>query len=136
LHRNVSPKLSLVFRVKWDDYLERFQIMKISSIVKSVAVGLILSVPATTAFAGGQKVEQVVVPPPAVAAGYAYVWVTGSRIPQRVVISPIGTTTFNSLTVWDRRQINQVGPGRFTTEGVLRNDPAVSVRLFHPGGGF
>jgi hypothetical protein len=38
--------------------------MKISSIVKSVAVGLILSVPATTAFAGGQKVEQVVVPPP------------------------------------------------------------------------
>jgi hypothetical protein len=108
--------------------------MKISSIVKSVAVGLILFVPATTAFAGGQKVEQVVVPPPA--AGYAYVWVTGSRIPQKLMISPIGTTTFNSLTVWDRRQINQVGPGRFTTEGVLRNDPAVTVRVGHPVGGF
>jgi hypothetical protein len=108
--------------------------MKISSIVKSAAVGLILSVVATTAFAGGQKVEQVVVPPPA-AAPYAYVWVTGSRIPQRVIISPIGTTTFNSLTVWDRRQINQVGPGRFTTEGVLKLDPAVTVRMGHPGAG-
>jgi hypothetical protein len=109
--------------------------MKISSIVRSAAVGPILSVVATSAFAGGQKVEQVVVPPPATPA-HAYVWVTGSRIPQRVVISPIGTTTFDSLTVWDRRQINQAGPGRFTTEGVLAQDPSVSVRLFHPGGGF
>ncbi|PYJ24231.1 MAG: hypothetical protein DME91_09610 [Verrucomicrobia bacterium] len=107
--------------------------MKISSTVKFAAVGLLLSFMATTVFAGGQKVEQVVVPPP---PGYAYVWVTGSRIPQRVIISPIGTTTFNSLTVWDRRQINQVGPGRFTTEGVLRNDPAVTIRMGHPGGVF
>jgi len=109
--------------------------MKISSIVKSVAVGLILSIPATTVFAGGQKVEQVVVPPPA-GERYAYVWVTGSKIPQRVKISPVGTLTFNSLTVWDRRQINQVGPGRFTAEGVLRLDPAVTVRMGRAGGGF
>src|SRR5437667_11465675 len=108
--------------------------MKISSMIKSAAVLLILSVAASTAFAGPQRVEQVVVPP---AAGerYAYVWVTGSKIPQRVKISPIGTTTFNSLTVWDRRQINQVGPGRFTTEGVLKLDPAVTVRMGHPGAG-
>jgi hypothetical protein len=106
--------------------------MKISRMIKFAAALLILSVLATSAFAGGQK-EQVVVAQPA--QHYAYVWVTGSKIPQRVIISPIGTTTFNSLTVWDRRQINQIGPGRFTTEGVLRNDPAVDVRLFRAGGG-
>ncbi|PYK33616.1 MAG: hypothetical protein DME54_11905 [Verrucomicrobia bacterium] len=109
--------------------------MKISSMIKSAAVLLILSVAASTAFAGPQRVEQVVVPPPA-GEHYAYVWVTGSRLPQRVKISPVGTLTFNSLTVWDRRQINQVGPGRFTAEGVLRLDPAVTVRMGRAGGGF
>jgi hypothetical protein len=107
--------------------------MKIANMIKCAAVLLIVSVIATSAFAGGQK-EHVVVAQPA--QHYAYVWVTGSKIPQRVIISPIGTTTFNSLSVWDRRQINQIGPGHFTTEGVLRNDPAVDVRLFHAGGGF
>jgi hypothetical protein len=107
--------------------------MKISRMIKFATVLPVLSFVATAAFAGGQK-EQVVVPPPA--EPYAYVWVTGSKIPQRVKISPIGTTTFNSLSVWDRRQINQLGPGRFTTEGVLRNDPAVDVRLNHAGGVF
>jgi hypothetical protein len=102
--------------------------MKRSSLIKSTAALLVLSVVATTAFAGGQK-EQVVVPPPA--EPYAYVWVTGSRIPQRVKISPIGTTTFNSLSVWDRRQINQTGRG--TTEGVLREDPSLRVILNHGG---
>ena len=105
--------------------------MKISSMIKSAAALLILSVVATSAFAGGQS-EQVVLPPPG--EHYAYVWVTGSRIPQRVKISPIGTTAFSSLSVWDRRQINQTG--RQTAEGVLRQDPAVSVRLGRAGGGF
>jgi hypothetical protein len=103
--------------------------------MKCAAVLLMLSIVATTAFAGGQRYEQVVQVPPPVEP-YAYVWVTGSRLPQRVIISPIGTTTFNSLTVWDRRQINQVGPGRFTAEGVLKLDPAVAVRMGRAGGGF
>jgi hypothetical protein len=103
--------------------------MNISNMIKPAAAWLILSVVATTAFAGGQKVEQVVVPPP---PGYAYVWVTGSRIPQRVKISPVGTTTFNSLSVWDRRQINQTG--RQTTEGVLAQDPSVRVIMGHGPG--
>jgi hypothetical protein len=106
--------------------------MKISSMIKSAAALLILSVVATSAFAGGQSEQVVVVPAPG--EHFAYVWVTGSRIPQRVKISPIGTTTFNSLSVWDRRQINQTG--RQTAEGVLRQDPAVSVRLGRAGGGF
>jgi hypothetical protein len=123
-----------VFRVKWLMFKgEVFKTMKISSMINSAAALLILSVVAPSAFAGGQK-EEVVVPSPA--HHYAYVWVTGSRIPQRVIISPIGTTTFNSLSVWDRRQINQVGPGRFTTEGVLRNDPSVTIRMGHSGGVF
>jgi hypothetical protein len=103
--------------------------MNISNMIKPAAAWLILSVVATSAFAGGQKVEQVVVPPP---PGYAYVWVTGSRIPQRVKISPVGTTTFNSLSVWDRRQINQTG--RQTTEGVLAQDPSVRVIMGHGPG--
>jgi hypothetical protein len=85
---------------------------------------LILSVAATTVFADLQRYEQVQRP---AGEGYAYVWVTGSRIPQKVRISPIGTTTFNSLSVWDRRQINQTG--RITTEGVVARDPSVRVIL-------
>ena len=104
--------------------------MKISSMIKAVAAVFTLSVVAATAFAGPQK--QVQVPPPP--KGYAYVWVTGSRIPQKVKISPIGTPTFNALSVWDRRQINQTG--RQTVEGVLRQDPSVSVRLGRAAGGF
>lgn len=102
--------------------------MNISSIIKSVAVLLMLSVAAGSAFAGPQKQVQVVPQ----GQRYAYVWVTGSRIPQKVKISPIGTPTFNSLSVWDRRQIYQTG--RNTTEGVLAQDPTVHVIMGHPSG--
>jgi hypothetical protein len=104
--------------------------MKISRMIKFAAVLLIVSVVATTGFAGPQRVE--VVPPQG--ERYAYVWVTGSRIPQKVKISPIGTLTQSPLSEWDRRQINQTGRG--TAEDVLRQDPSVSIRLGHPGGGF
>ena len=97
--------------------------MKISSTVKFAAVGLLLSFMATTVFAGGQKVEQVVVPPP---PGYAYVWVTGSRIPQKVKISPIGTLTQSPLSEHDRRQINWTRAG--TAQQALSNEPSISFR--------
>jgi hypothetical protein len=103
--------------------------MKISGMIKSAAVLLILSVVASTGFAGGQK-EQVVVPPPP--PGYAYVWVTGSRIPQKVKISPVGTTTHSPVWEWDRIMINQTGRG--TVEDVLRQDPTLSIRLGRPVG--
>ena len=99
--------------------------MKMSSMMKSTAVLLAVSVAATTAFAGPQKQEQV----PPKGERYAYVWVTGSRIPQKVKISPIGTNTVSAMSVWDRRQINQTGRG--TAEDVLRQDPSVSIRLGH-----
>src|SRR5260370_21839085 len=103
--------------------------MKIFKLIKTVGLVLILAV-AGTALAGPQRVEKVV--PIKGQPGYAYVWVTGSRIPQKVAISPIGTPTFNALSVWDRRQINQTG--RETTEGGLKQDPSASVILNRASG--
>ena len=96
-----------------------------SSMMKSAAVLLAVSVAVSPAFAGPQKQEQV----PPKGERYAYVWVTGSRIPEKVKISPIGTNTVSAMSVWDRRQINQTGRG--TAEDVLRQDPSVSIRLGH-----
>jgi hypothetical protein len=103
--------------------------MKMSKIMKPSVALLILSVIATAAFAGPQRVEQV---PAQKGERCAYVWVTGSRIPQKVKISPIGTPSFSALSEWDRRQINQTG--RSTAEDILRQDPSVSIRLGRPGG--
>ena len=100
--------------------------MKISKVTKFGAALLVISVAATAAFAGPQIVEQV----PQKGERYAYVWVTGSRLPQKVKISPIGTPSFSALSEWDRRQINQTG--RSTAADILRQDPSISVRLGHP----
>ena len=100
--------------------------MKTSKLVKVAAALLILAVAATESFANPQRDQT--------GDRYVYVWVTGSRIPQKVKISPIGTATFSALSVWDRRQINQTGRG--TVEQVLRQDPSISIRLGRPGGGF
>jgi hypothetical protein len=63
---------------------------------------------------------------------YLYVWVTGSRIPQKVNISPVGTTTVSAMSNWSRREIDQTGR-QGTVEGVLKQDPSVSVTLGHGG---
>jgi hypothetical protein len=99
--------------------------MKTSKLVKAGALLLTLAAAATEAFANPQGDQT--------GDHYAYVWVTGSRIPQKVKISPVGTLTFSALSAWDRRQINQTG--RFTTEGVLKQDPSVRVILGHAGPG-
>jgi outer membrane cobalamin receptor len=93
--------------------------MKTSKLVKAGASLLILAVAAAEAFGNPQRDQT--------GDRYVYVWVTGSRIPQKVKVSPIGTNTFSSMSVWDRRQINQTG--RVTTEGVLAQDPSVRVTL-------
>jgi hypothetical protein len=97
--------------------------MKTSKIMKSLAALLILSVLATTAFGGPQRVEQA---PPQKGERYAYVWVTGSRVPQKIKISPIGTPSFSALSEWDRRQINQTRGG--TVQQALGNEPSLSFR--------
>ena len=53
------------------------------------------------------------------------VFVTGSLIPQRVQLRPIGTTTVSPVRIIDRREIDQTG--RRTTAGALINDPSLRV---------
>jgi outer membrane cobalamin receptor len=61
------------------------------------------------------------------------VFVTGSRIPQKLKVKSIGTTTASEVRVYKRREIDQ--SGRFTTEGVLALDPSVKVISGGAGGG-
>jgi hypothetical protein len=95
--------------------------MKMSNIIKTVVALSILSGIATIALAGTQRVEQA---PPPKGERYAYVWVTGSRIPQKVKISPIGTLTQSPLSEYDRHQINWTRGG--TVKQALSNEPSLS----------
>jgi hypothetical protein len=52
-------------------------------------------------------------------------FVTGSLIPQRVKLQPIGTKTVSPVRIIDRREIDQTG--RRTTAGALINDPSLRV---------
>ena len=91
--------------------------------MKTKRVLLILLVVATSALAGPQSVETARAQ---LGERYAYVWVTGSRIPQKVKISPIGTLTQSSLSEYDRRQINWTRGG--TVRQALGNEPSLSFR--------
>jgi hypothetical protein len=51
------------------------------------------------------------------------VFVTGSLIPQRIKLSPVGTTTVSPVRIIDRREIDTTG--RRTTRGVLIADPSI-----------
>jgi hypothetical protein len=53
------------------------------------------------------------------------VFVTGSLIPQRIKLKPIGTNTVSPLRIIDRHEIDATG--RRTTRGALIADPSVSV---------
>jgi hypothetical protein len=53
------------------------------------------------------------------------VFVTGSLIPQRIKLKPIGTTAISPVRIIDRREIDTTG--RRTTRGVLIADPSVRV---------
>jgi hypothetical protein len=99
--------------------VSKLQIMKTSKLLKAAALLLILAVAATEAFANPQRDQT--------GDRYVYVFVTGSWIPQRVKVKPIGTNTVSPMSVWTRREIDQTG--RFTTEGVLKQDPSVRVIL-------
>ena len=53
------------------------------------------------------------------------VFVTGSRIPQRIKVSRVGTATYSPLRIIDREEIDRTG--RLTTAGVLINEPSLRV---------
>jgi len=83
---------------------------------------LLLVLLAGTAFAGrpldqaprsGEKVEQQTV------------FVTGSLIPKRIRMQPIGNATQSPVRLIDRHEIDQTG--RFTTPGAFVNEPTVRI---------
>jgi outer membrane cobalamin receptor len=55
----------------------------------------------------------------------ALVFVTGSRIPQRINVSRIGMATYSPVRVIDREEIDRTG--RPTIAGVLVNEPSLRV---------
>ena|SRR6266542_1313360 len=57
------------------------------------------------------------------------VFVTGSLIPQRVKLQPIGTKTVSPIRIIDRHEIDWTG--RQTTPGALINDPSVRIIIIN-----
>jgi len=53
------------------------------------------------------------------------VFVTGSLIPQRVKLEPIGTKTVSPIRIIDRHQIDWIA--RPTTPGAFINEPSVRI---------
>jgi hypothetical protein len=53
------------------------------------------------------------------------VFVTGSLIPQRIKLKPVGTTTVSPIRIIDRQEIDATG--RQTTRGALVADPSVRI---------
>jgi outer membrane cobalamin receptor len=53
------------------------------------------------------------------------VFVTGSLIPQRIKLKPVGTTTVSPVRIIDRREIDATG--RRTAAGIFVADPSVRV---------
>jgi hypothetical protein len=83
-------------------------------IVASMFAGTVLAEPTgNQASKREQKVEE------------RTVFVTGSLIPQRVKLQPIGTKTVSPIRIIDRHEIDWTG--RQTTPGALINDPSVRI---------
>jgi hypothetical protein len=100
-----------------------FSYMSSSTLFKVAALTLISAIVGATAIFGE---------PPNKQFRDKYVFVTGSRIPQKVKVKSIGTATVSPLNVIKRREIDH--SGRFTTEGVVALDPP-SVRVVSGRGG-
>jgi hypothetical protein len=79
------------------------------------AVTLIVAGLLGNAALGGKPIDQ--------RANERTVFITGSLIPQRIKLKPIGTTTVSPVRIIDRREVDQTG--RQTTRGVLIADPSV-----------
>ncbi len=80
----------------------------------SIFAGTVLADPMPNqASKGKQKIEE------------RTVFVTGSLIPQRVKLEPIGTKTLSPVRIIDRHEID--GTGRLTTAGALINEPSLRV---------
>ncbi len=85
------------------------------AVVSIVGIGVAAADPLAAAVTGKDKD----------ATGGKPVFVTGSRIPKRVQVKAIGTNTTSPLRVYTRAEIDRTG--RFTTEGILAQDPSVTI---------
>jgi hypothetical protein len=95
-------------------------------------VKTLISASATTLIAAGILAGTVLAGPPVKQTSERkqkveerLIFVTGSLIPQRVQLRPIGTTTVSPVRIIDRREID--GTGRQTTPGALINEPSLRV---------
>jgi len=89
-------------------------------------VKTLISASATTLIAASMLAGTVFAGPPAKQkVEERTIFVTGSLIPQRVQLRPIGTTTVSPVRIIDRREIDQTG--RHTTPGALINEPSLRV---------
>lgn len=104
---------------------------------KSAALGMLCALGFVSAVAadppnqnGSQNPNRMVVvtnDPPV-----KYVVLTGSYIPQKVVVRSIGTNTTDPRRIYHRSEIDRTG--RVTTEDVLRLDPSLTVLSGHASG--
>ena len=95
--------------------------MKAKLIMAAAALAVVAGFGVTSASARDRDDDQ-----------YAWVTVTGSAIPQKVKIKPIGTKTASPVRVFDRHEIDQTGA--LNTEDVLRHDPSIKVHGFGAAG--
>lgn len=55
--------------------------------------------------------------------GEKLIFLTGSRIPKRIKVKAIGTASTSPVRVYTREEIDRTG--KFTTQGILAQDPSV-----------
>ncbi len=84
------------------------------AVVSLVSHGLVAADPLAQAVSGKKK-----------SGDEKLVFVTGSRIPQRVKVKAIGTKTVSPVRVYTRAEMDRTG--RFTTAGILAQDPSVAI---------
>ena len=85
------------------------------AVVSLVGIGTLTADPLAQAVSGEKKAGE----------REKLVFVTGSRIPQRVKVKAIGTNTTSPVRVYTRAEIERTG--RFTTEGILAQDPSITI---------
>jgi hypothetical protein len=86
------------------------------AIVSLVGIGIATADPLAPAVSGQKKDKD---------GKEKLVFVTGSRIPKRVTVKAIGTNTVSPVRVYTREELDRTG--RFTTPGILAQDPSVRI---------
>ena len=89
------------------------------TVVSLVSMGIVAADPLAAAVTGKKKDGK----------REKLVFVTGSRIPQKVQVKAVGTNTASPVRVYTRAEIERTG--QFTAQGILAQDP--SVQIFNGG---